>query len=118
MEFNPQVPIYLQVVTSIKRDIVIGQLKPGDKLPSVRDLAVSYTINPNTAGRVYTELEAEGICFTRRGLGTFITEDKERVEQMKEEMAKELTDHFLDGMKRLGISPQEAINIIKEREKC
>ena len=53
----------------------------------MRDLAVEYTINPNTVSRVYKELEMEGVCFTRRGMGTFVTEDPERVQQLKEEMA-------------------------------
>lgn len=60
MEYNPALPIYLQAANSIKRDIVTGKLPPGAKLPSVRDLAVEYTINPNTVSRVYKELESEG----------------------------------------------------------
>ena len=86
MEYNPALPIYLQAANSIKRDIVTGKLPPGAKLPSVRDLAVEYTINPNTVSRVYKELESEGVCFTRRGMGTFVTEDPGKVDQMKEEM--------------------------------
>ena len=57
MEYNTSQPIYLQVMDAIKRDIVTGKLQPGDKLPSVRDLAILYTINPNTVSRVYKELE-------------------------------------------------------------
>ena len=64
MEFNSALPIYLQVVTAIKRDIVTGKISLGEKLPSGRDLAIQYTINPNTASRVYKELENQGICFT------------------------------------------------------
>ena len=72
MEYNPALPIYLQVANSIKRDIVTGRLELGARLPSVRDLAVAYTINPNTVSRVYKELEMEDVCFTRRGMGTFV----------------------------------------------
>lgn len=114
MEFNPALPIYLQVMTSIKRDIVTGVRSPGEKLPSVRDLALQYTINPNTAGRVYRELENEGICFTRRGMGTFVTEDAEKIRQMKEEMAGKLMKQFLEGMQRLGIPSREAMEMLKE----
>ena len=85
MEYNSSLPIYLQAANSIKQDIVTGKLSPGARLPSVRDLAVEYTINPNTVSRVYKELEMEGVCFTRRGMGTFVTEDPERVQQLKEE---------------------------------
>lgn len=112
MEYNPALPIYLQVMTAIKHDIVAGRLALGEKMPSVRDLAIQYTINPNTAGRVYKELESEGVCFTRRGMGTFVTEDEERIKQMKEEMAGELISQFLGGMRRLGISGEEAIELV------
>lgn len=118
MEFNAAIPIYLQVITMIKHDIVTGELQLGAKMPSVRDMALQYTINPNTASRVYKELENEGICFTRRGMGTFVTEEKEKVKQLKEEMASGLVQQFLDGMKQLGISDEEAIQMIKEKTEC
>lgn len=114
MEFNPALPIYLQVMSSIKRDIVTGELSPGEKLPSVRDMALRYTINPNTAGRVYRELESEGVCFTRRGMGTFVTEDEDKIEQMKEEMVQELAVQFLEGMKLIGISGEDAVEWIRK----
>ena len=102
MEYNPALPIYMQVATSIKRDIVTGKLEPGGKLPSVRDLAIEYTINPNTVSRVYRELEMEDVCFTRRGMGTFVTEDLEQ---------------FLDGMRQLGFSREESIHFIETYRK-
>lgn len=118
MEFNSALPIYLQVMTALKRDIVTGQLPLGEKLPSVRDLALQYTINPNTVSRVYKELENEEVCFTKRGMGTFVTEDRTKVDKMKEEMADELLTQFLEGMKEIGVTPKEAIRMIKEKEKC
>ncbi|MDO4522492.1 MAG: GntR family transcriptional regulator [Eubacteriales bacterium] len=116
MEFNSALPIYLQVVTAIKREIVIGAIGLGEKLPSGRDLAIRYTINPNTASRVYKELESEGICFTRRGLGTFVSEDPELISRMKAEMAQELLQQFIDGMSRLGITRAEAAEMIRREE--
>ena len=116
MEYNPSLPIYLQVANSIKRDIVTGKLEPGAKLPSVRDLAVEYTINPNTVSRVYKELEMEGVCFTRRGMGTFVTEDPERVQQLKEEMAGALIREFLEGMEQLGFSRAQAIGLLEKEQ--
>ena len=118
MEYNPALPIYLQVANSIKRDIVTGRLELGARLPSVRDLAVAYTINPNTVSRVYRELEQEGICYTKRGMGTFVTEEKEKVEKLRDEMARELMSQFLNGMNQLGISREEAILMIKENSEC
>ena len=116
MEYNSSLPIYLQVAYLIKRDIVTGKLSQGAKLPSVRDLAVEYTINPNTVSRVYKELEMEGICFTRRGMGTFVTEDARRVQMLKEEMAGTLIREFLEGMEQLGFSRSEAIGLLEEEQ--
>lgn len=118
MKFNTSIPIYLQVITAIKRDIVTGKMKAGDKLPSGRDLAAAYQINPNTAARVYQELEREGITFTKRGLGTFVAEDEELFLRLKEEMAEEILDRFFEEMKELGISPEEAVQMAeKDRKK-
>ena len=113
MEFNSSIPIYLQVITEIKRDIVTGKIALGEKLPSGRDLAIQYTINPNTASRVYKEMENMGICFTKRGLGTYVSEDFELVKRLKDEMAQELLKQFLDGMSQIGISKDEAVQLIK-----
>ena len=71
MKFQTNYPIYLQIADDIKRKIVVGELHPGDKLPSNIDLALQYEVNPNTAVRIYKELEQESISFTKRGIGTF-----------------------------------------------
>ncbi|MCD7818809.1 MAG: GntR family transcriptional regulator [Lachnospiraceae bacterium] len=113
MEFNAATPIYLQVMTSIKRDIVTRRIRPGEKLPSVRELAVQYSINPNTVSRVYRELELEHVCFTRRGMGTFVTEDAELVTRLRNDMAEELVREFLAGIRQLGMDDEEAIRLLK-----
>ena len=64
MKFQTNYPIYLQIADDIKRKIVVGELHPGDKLPSNIDLALQYEVNPNTAVRIYKELEQESISFT------------------------------------------------------
>lgn len=114
MEYNAAMPIYLQVMTSIKREIVTGRIQPGEKLPSVRDLALRYSINPNTVSRVYRELEMEDVCFTRRGMGTFVTEDADRVARMREDMARELIQEFLAGIRQLGLSESEAKRLLEQ----
>ena len=116
MEYNSSLPIYLQAANSIKQDIVTGKLSPGARLPSVRDLAVEYTINPNSVSREYIDLEMEGGCFTRRGMGTFVTEDPERVQQLKEEMAGALIREFLEGMEQLGFSRAQAIGFLEKEQ--
>ena len=83
MHFDPMTPIWVQVTTRLKQQIVTGVLAPGAKLPGGRDLASEYGINPNTAARIYQEMEREGLCETRRGLGTFVTEDTQAVSRLR-----------------------------------
>ena len=90
MEYNTGTPIYLQVIHELKKKMVKGELKPGEKMPSNRDLAVLYKVNQNTAARIYREMETRGYCFTKRGIGTFVSEEEEMFENLKKEMAGEL----------------------------
>lgn len=113
MEFDNNIPIYIQVINDIKKNIVMGHLRLGEKMPSGRDLALEYQINPNTANRIYKELEIEGLCFTKRGLGTFVTEDERKLKEIREDMARELIQTFIAGMKDLGFSLEEIIEIIE-----
>lgn len=116
MDFKNNIPIYLQVINDIKHKISVGELKLGEKLPSTRELAVKYQINPNTAVRVYSDMEGEGLCFTKRGLGTFVTEDEERYLSVKREMADEYVGDFIYNMKGLGMNIDEMIQLIKCHE--
>ncbi len=114
MEFKANVPIYLQVIDDIKKKIVCGKIQLGDKLPSTRELAVAYRINPNTAVRIYNEMELLGICYTKRGLGTFVTEEQELYESMKKEMARFRIEEYVSEMKELGYDGSEMIIAVKE----
>jgi GntR family transcriptional regulator len=113
LEFNNNIPIYLQVIDKIKQDIVSGKLKPGDKMPSSREYSYELGINFNTVARVYKELENEQILFTKRGLGTFITESREQIEDLRYRMAKNLIVSFIEGMKQLGYSKKDMIKFIE-----
>lgn len=116
MQFDNSTPIYLQVIADIKKDIVNKAMLPGDKMLAGRDLALKYKINPNTAARVYQMLEGEGICYTKRGLGTFVSEDAKMIEKMKKEMAKDLVEKFLTNMRELGFSEKEILKLISLSE--
>ena len=116
MQFDNSMPIYLQVIADIKKDIVNHVMLPGDKMPAGRDLALKYKINPNTAARVYQTLEAEEICYTKRGLGTFVSEDYKMIEKMRREMAKELVEKFLINMQELGFSSKDILKLISSSE--
>ncbi len=113
--FNPHEPIYLQIVRRLCRQLVRGELSAGDKLPSVREMAVQSGVNPNTIQRVYTELERLNIAETRRGLGTFITEDELRLKQLREDLINEQIRNFIADMKEMGFGPDEIVKgICKE----
>lgn len=114
MEFNNNIPIYLQIIDNIKRDIVVGKLKTGQKMPSVRELAGTLKVNPNTIQRVYQELDREKITFTKRGMGTYVTEEEKTISSLMQEISKKIILDFIEGMNNLGFSNKELINTLKE----
>ena len=116
MNFDPMTPIWLQVATRLKQQIVTGELPPGSKLPGGRDLALQYGINPNTAARIYQEMEREGLCLTQRGLGTFVTENREAIAALREEMACQAVSRFLSDLTGLGLTRKDAIALIQKEE--
>lgn len=116
MEFDPMSPIWLQVVNRIKGSIATGAIGPGDKMPGGRDLAVQFSINPNTAARVYQELERAGLCETRRGMGTYVTGDAERIAQLRSQMAADAAGRYLRDLKILGLSRDDAVRLLIEKE--
>ncbi len=103
-EFDPNLPIYQQIMHAIKTRIVNGSLKAGDKLPSVREQAEAESVNPNTVQRAYQELEREGVTETRRGMGTYIVGREGMITALRAEMASALTAAFIQGLRGLGYS--------------
>ena len=116
MQFEATRPIWLQVKEEIEASIVSGERAPGEKLPGGRDLALTYGINPNTAVRVYQELEKDGICETRRGTGTYVTADMEKIAALRTALARQAADDFRRQMKALGVSPEDAARMILKEE--
>ena len=114
MEFNNNIPIYLQIIESIKQDIVVGKLKASQKMPSVRELAGILKVNPNTIQRVYQELDREKITYTKRGMGTYVNEEEKIISSLKEEISQKIILDFVEGMNKLGFSNEEMINTLKE----
>ncbi len=114
IEFDEKIPIYLQIMKAIKQEIATANLKAGDKLPSVREMAEILKVNPNTVQRAYQELEREQITYTQRGMGTFITNDVQKLKSLKKEMAMELVTSFVNEIKNLGFNMDEIIEIVKE----
>lgn len=117
LKFDENLPIYIQIMDYIKKKIIIGEIKEGEKLPSVRDLSSELKVNPNTISRVYQELEREGLTYTQRGMGTFITEDKDILFNLKKTVAKDIVSKFIYQIKELHFSKDEIIALIGEEMK-
>ena len=107
-------PVFIQIMEKLKRDIVTGSYRPGDKLLSVRELAGEAAVNPNTMQRAFSELEREGLVYTKRTNGRFITEDLSMISQLKEQMALDAISQFLNSMQQLGFSGKETLALLKE----
>lgn len=107
-------PIYAQIVEIIQMQIVSGYYQPGDKLPSVRELAAQASVNPNTMQKAFAELERSGLIQTQRTAGRTVTEDKEMITSIKLNLAKEQALNFLEQMKKLGFSREEIISLVEK----
>lgn len=114
---NDPTPLYAQLERAIRVAIATGRLGVGDKLPTVRQLAVDLKINANTVAKVYGELERSGVLETRRGVGTFIRQGGAEVSSLpdRERLLADLSDRFLAGAATLGFSADEAIGFLKVR---
>ena len=114
-QFSSDVPIYAQLIAQIQTTIVSGTWPPGERLPSVRDLAAEAGVNPNTMQRAMTELERQGLVYSQRTAGRFVTEDRARIEQARLQCAQRQIQTFLDGMEQLGYTREE-IRLLMEQE--
>ena len=102
-------PIYAQLLERIQLQIVSGIYAPGDKLPSVRDLAAEASVNPNTMQKAFAELERSGLIETKRTSGRFVTEDKNMITQIRTQLAKEEINAFIAKMKELGFEKRPMV---------
>lgn len=112
--FDNERPIYIQLVEMIRIDIVSGKYQKGQKLPSVRELALIMKVNPNTMQKALVELENEKLIYTERTNGKYITEDGKLIEKVKRELAKEKINNYLNSMKSIGISYDSAVKYLQE----
>ena len=101
-------PVYQQIMAAIRGAILKGELPPGGKVPSVRDLAAQAQVNPNTMQRALTELERDGLVYSQRTTGRFVTEDHAMREQTLEELARECAEKFMT----FGVTPTQAAQLL------
>jgi DNA-binding transcriptional regulator YhcF (GntR family) len=114
-QYESSTPIYLQLVDQFKHRIISGELTVGSKLESVRDLAVNFEVNPNTMQRALAELERDNLVYAERTTGRFITQDKELIVKMREELAQEMIETFIQQMKSIGFSNKEAVELFQKK---
>ena len=113
-QFSGDAPIYSQLIEQIKVGIVSGVFPPGERLPSVRDLATEAGVNPNTMQRALAELERDGLVYSQRTAGRFVTEDNTMINQAKRSLAERHVKTFLEAMLRLGFQKDEIIALITQ----
>lgn len=114
MEFKDNIPIYLQIEQYLYRQIAMGKLQAGEKIPSVRKLALELTVNVNTVQRALRQMNEQGILYTKRGEGNFVTEDVELLKQTKKSLVNEELDNFIQNMTRLGLTREEIVQDLTE----
>lgn len=105
-------PVYIQLVEQVQAGIISGYYKPGDKLPSVRDLAAEAGVNPNTMQRALAELERTELVFTNRTSGRYITSNTEVIGSLRKQSAKNIILDFIEKMKQIGFDEDEVIELL------
>ncbi len=112
--FDNERPIYIQLVEMIRINIVSGKFEKGQRLPSVRELALMMKVNPNTMQKALAELEDEKLIYTERTNGKYVTEDEKLIEKVKKKLAQEKVNNYLNSMKNIGINYELAIQYLQE----
>ena len=107
-------PIYLQLMERIQQDIISGVYGPGDKLPSVRELALEASVNPNTMQKALSELERSGLVHSQRTSGRYITSDEQMLKQLKHDLAFQHIQEFMEKMKQLGFAEAKIFQLLQE----
>ena len=106
-DFNDTSPIYLQLIQVFCEKLIARQWKAGEKIPPVRELAVEYGVNPNTVQRALTQMEQEGLLYTQRTSGRYITEDEEYIRRVRDNIADDYIGEFINKMLALGLNKEE-----------
>ena len=114
-ELNSDRPIYAQILEKLQVRIICGIYRPGEWLPSVRDLAAEASVNPNTMQRAFMELERSGLVMTQRNMGRVVTQDTQLIENAKHQMAVTQMNSFFANMRQLGYSDSEIVTLINQK---
>lgn len=115
--FDESRPIYLQIIEKFKQSIVRGDLPLGERVLSIRELAAGLRVNPNTVHRAYQEMERNGLIYSQRGMGYYVTEDKEKIMVILEDLAKSSVERFLAEMHSIGLSSDQILTLLQKTMK-
>lgn len=107
-------PIYVQLMETITAAIASGTLAAGSRLPSVREMAAQAGVNPNTMQRALAELERDGLLYSQRTAGRFVTDQSDRITQKRKELAMQQIRIFLSSMKEMGYTSEQTLNLIQQ----
>ncbi len=113
-KFTGEAPIYIQIMDEIKLRIARGRLKAGDKVPSVRELAVMAGVNPNTMQKALSELEREGVLYSQRTSGRFVSDKMPSGVDVKNDVGKKYTKAYVDDMRLLGYSDETIVELLNQ----
>lgn len=111
--FDNNIPIYIQLLDYLKIYLISGVFKAGDKLPSVRDFATTFKVNPNTMQKALTELEDMNLIYTERTNGKYVTNDAKLIESLKDEYVITLAKSYFQGMRRIGLGKADSIKYLE-----
>lgn len=119
-KLNSDRPIYAQIIEELQLRIVSGEYRPGQRIPSVRELAAQAEVNPNTMQKALSEMEQKGLLYSQRTSGRFVTEDQNMIEKIKKNLAKEKIIAFVENMRQLGFSNEDILvqvqNVVEEEK--
>lgn len=110
-------PIYVQLMETITAAIASGTLTAGSRLPSVREMAAQAGVNPNTMQRALAELERDGLLYSQRTAGRFVTDQSDSITQKRKELAMQQIRIFLSSMKEMGYTSEQTLNLIQQAVK-
>lgn len=114
MDFQENQPIYKQIIHLISLKLIQKEWALGERIPSVRDMALHLRVNPNTVQRAYVDMEREGLIFSTRGTGRFVTEDENVIINLKSQITQEISQRFYIEMRDLGWSAEEIVEWIQK----
>ena len=112
--FSADRPVYIQIAHRIRKSVLSGGYQAGAQIPTVRQLALEAAVNPNTVQHAFTELENEGIIIAKGTQGRFVTDDQQVVQAVREEVARQLAQAFVEEMDQLSITAEQAVELIRE----